>query len=167
MRITLQLCLAKPRNSCKARPRPRRVTRHPRLFASGYTGIVRCWATLSGPIKGPFVVALRVTFARCCKLFVCRCRAGMELASARGRPVGCFGNGVAPCCASADPRACARLVNALADLEAHDAQRPTLPADHELVNALAVHPGTALTLPAAMSLSAEHEGYITAAAQSA
>ena len=69
--------------------------------------------------------------------------------------------------APADPRACARLVSAVADLEAHEARRPTVPADHELVNALAAHPSTALTLPTAVALSADRGGYITAAGQPA
>ena len=69
--------------------------------------------------------------------------------------------------APADPRVCARPVSAVADLEAHEARRPTVPAEHELVNALAAHPSTALTLPAAVALSTDREGYITAAAQSA
>ena len=68
---------------------------------------------------------------------------------------------------AADPQAVARLLSAIADVEAHEGRRPVAAADIDLVNVLTAFPDSVLPLPAAVALSASPEDYLTAAAQSA
>ena len=68
---------------------------------------------------------------------------------------------------AADPQAVARLLSAVADVEAHEGRRPVAAADIDLVNVLTAFPDSVLPLPAAVALSASPDGCLTAAAQSA
>ena len=65
------------------------------------------------------------------------------------------------------PQAVARLLSAVADVEAHEGRRPVAAADIDLVNVLTAFPDSVLPLPAAVAFSASPDGYLTAAAQSA